>query len=177
MRHNCEKHCFSWFASFCRWIFTLLFLSGTVLIAYIIYNRYPPLFDRILKLWPIAVLILSVLLQYLYFETNFGGFLLFAGFFFIVGILFNINLYQGFYTEALCLPMIFLSLAGASLNYYVFKRKNVFLLPFVLIFIILSILLLLAPLYAQCITSSSLYLYLILIIIVSTFALLKNNFK
>lgn len=177
MRNSCQKPSFCWLLTLCRYIFYILLLGVAFSGAYLIYNRYPPLFERLLKLWPIGVLILSILLQYLYFETRFSVFLFLAGFFFIIGIMFNINLHNEFYNDFMGLPIIFLALAGSLLNYYIFKRRNIFLLPFILILIISSILLLLAPLYKEYISSSSLYLYLIIIVFISTCTIVKTNNK
>lgn len=170
MKNNFQKH-------FINGIFYILFLSLLFSLGWLIYTQYPLLYERLLKLWPIGILILSIILQYFYFETKLSGFLFLAGFFFILGIMFNLNLYMEFYNDALGLPIIFMALAGSMLNYYIFKRRSIFLLPFILILIITSVLLLLAPLYTQYISSSSLYLYLIFMVLISTGTLLKSNTK
>ncbi|MEG2935826.1 MAG: hypothetical protein RR844_04970 [Clostridium sp.] len=177
MRNHCEKPSYCWLLSIFKVIFSLLFISAFIAAFYYIYINYPLLFQRLIKLWPIGVLILSILLQYLYFETKFSIFLFPAGFFFVFGIMFNINLHNSFYRPKMGLPIILMALAGSLLNYYTFKRRNVLLLPFILLLIISSVLLLLAPLYTLYISSSSLYLYLIVIVIISTFTLIKSNSK
>lgn len=175
MRNHCPKSAFCLFLNIFKWIFYILFLGLTFSATYLIYNRYPPIFERLIKLWPVGVLILSILLQYFYFETRFSVFVFLAGFFFVIGIMFNINLHNEFYNDSMGLPIIFLALAGSLLNYYIFKRRNVFFLPFILILIISSILLLLAPLYKEYINSSSLYLYLIIIVFISTCTIVKTD--
>lgn len=175
MRNNCQKPSFCWLLTLFKCIFYILFLGVAFFGAYLIYNRYPPLFERLLRLWPIGILILSILLQYFYFETRLSVFVFLAGFFFVIGIMFNINLHNEFYNDSMGLPIIFLALAGSLLNYYVFKRRNIFLLPFILILIITSILLLLAPLYKEYINSSSLYLYLIIIVFMLTCTIVKTD--
>ncbi|WP_040194568.1 hypothetical protein [Clostridium culturomicium] len=177
MRNHCEKPSLYWLLSIFKVIFSLIFIGAFITAFYYIYIRYPLLFERLMKLWPIGMLILGVVLQYLYFETKFSIFLFPAGFFFVFGIMFNINLHNSFFNETMGLPIILIALAGSLLNYYTFNRRNVLLLPFILILIISSILLLLTPLYTAYINSSSLYLYLILIVIISTFSLIKAKTK
>ena len=177
MRSNFQNHLFKGMFITLKWIFYLCFLCLWFTAAYMIYIHYPSLFERPLKLWPIGILILSIFLQYLYFETSFSGFLFLAGFLFIIGIIFNINLHKNFYNNTMELPILLIALASSMLNYYIFKRRNIFLLPFVLILIISGILLILTPLYVQYLNSSSLYLYLIIIVLISTFTFLKPNTK
>ena len=177
MKNNLQNHLFNGMFITLKWIFYLCFLCLWFAAAYMIYIHYPPLFERLLKLWPIGILILSVFLQYLYFETSFSGFLFLAGFLFIIGIIFNINLHKSFYNNTMELPILLIAFASSILNYYVFKRRNIFLLPFVFILILSGILLILIPLYIHYLKSSSLYLYLIIIVLVSTYMFLKSNPK
>lgn len=177
MKNNCEGTPLKCFFKLLKWMLYIFIITMFFSTAIILYTRYPMVYSRIIKLWPIGVLIFSVVLQYFYFETKFSPFLLLAGFLFIIGLMFNINLHINFYTPSKELPIIFMAMAGALLNYYLFKGRNIFLVPFILILIIANILLLLAPLYTPFIRSSSLYLYLIILVVVFTFSLLKGKSK
>lgn len=123
--------------------FLLLILGITCLL----FKHEPIIFRRVFNLWPIGVLILSVLLQYVYLEKSHEFLLPLAGFLFIYGILFTLNLHNPFYSGNMALPIFLLALAASLLNLYVFRRRNDLLLPFIFILILGSILLLVLPYY------------------------------
>jgi len=159
---------------------TTFYISFFILItaiAYLLFNDEPILFKRVAALWPIGILILSIILQNLYFDTKAWIFLPLGGFSFIYGIMFTINLHNPYLTEKMILPIFFLALAAALLNYYVFKRRNDLILPFIFILILGGILILIYPIYARYLTLTGSSLPLITIIILITSYILLRTFK
>lgn len=162
MRNNSSKS-FNYMTTFYISFFILI-----TVIAYLLFKHEPIVFRRIVALWPIGILILSTILQNLYFDTKAWIFLPLGGFSFIYGIMFTINLHNPYLTEKMISPIFCLALATALLNYYIFKRRNDLILPFILLLILGGILLLLFPIYANYLTLTGSNLSLITIILLIT---------
>lgn len=147
-------------------------------IAYLLFKHEPIIFRRVFNLWPIGVLILSVLLQYVYLEKNHGFLLPLAGFTFLYGILFTINLHNPFYSENMALPIFLLALAVSLLNLYAFKKRNDLLLPFIFILILGSIILLVLPYYNKYLGLTNAHLPLTaIIVLIVCYTFLKTTKK
>ena len=140
-------------------IFIIIFAIVSIL-AYILFKREPIVFMRVLKLWPIALLITSIIFQFLYFETNLSLFLPIGGFIFIYGSMYTLNLHKAYINKTILLPIFLLALSSSFLNLYTFKKRNDLILPFIFILILISIFLILKPFYNEIFNSLSDILYI-----------------
>lgn len=154
------------------------FLAVILVLGYLLFSHEPLIFKRVISLWPIGVLILSVLLQYLYFELEASVFLLLSGFSFVYGLMFTINLHKPFFTEKMIFPILFLAIAGGILDYYIFRHRSDLFLPFIFIFILSGILLLIFPIYSSYLkTSGSPISFLTVVILISSYIILRAIIK
>ena len=130
--------------------FTFIISFAIVItLAYILFNREPIIFMRVLKLWPISLLIISIIFQFLYFETNFSLFLSISGFIFIYGAMYTLNLHKAYINKTILLPIFLLAISSSFLNLYTFKKRDDLILPFIFTLILISIFLILRPFYNE----------------------------
>lgn len=149
----------------CITTFYISILILIVAIGYLVFKYDPILFKRVATLWPIGILILSTILQYLYFERKAWILLPLSGFLFVSGVMFTINLHNPYLTQKTLFSILLLGLAAGLLNYYIFYRGNDLLLPFIFILILGGILIFLLPIYINYLSFSQSSLSLITLVI------------
>lgn len=114
---------------------------------YYIYRFRPLLFSKLFNLWPIFMLISGVVLEYLYFDIEKNFLLICSGAMVMTGTMYTINFYINFINTHTIFAILFLALATALLNYYIFTKCTDLVLPFIFLFIIISIIIFLYPIY------------------------------
>lgn len=119
----------------------------TLGLTYYIYNFRPLLFSRVFNLWPIFMLLGGVILEYLYFDIEKDFLLICSGAMIIIGTMFTLNFYINFINTHTLFAILSLAIATALLNYYIFAKCTDLILPFIFLFIIVSIIIFLYPIY------------------------------
>lgn len=116
-------------------------------LSYFTYYFNPILFNKILNLWPILILICSLVLQYLYFELRLSPLVIISGFSLVYGAMYTLNLYIDFIDTHSSIAIFFLAIATSLLSYYIFINPSYILLPFIFLFISIAIIIFLYPFY------------------------------
>jgi Domain of unknown function (DUF5668) len=124
--------------------FTFLILG----LLFFLYQYNPLSFFKVIKYWPIFILIAGILMEFIVISsTNQILFLFLSGIFMVYGIMYTINIYQPFNYLCTHIAVLLLSLSASLLNYYIFYKKSDFILPFILMLILVSIFTFLFPIY------------------------------
>ncbi|MEG0774705.1 hypothetical protein [Clostridium sp.] len=124
-----------------------LFIVGLL---YFLFQYDSASFFKILKFWPIFILLAGVMMEFIAIsDKNQRTFFIMSGIFIVYGIMYTINIYNEFNYLCTHIAIMFLSLSVALLNYYIFHKKNDLILPFILLLILLSIFTFLFPIYEQ----------------------------
>jgi len=152
-------------------IFLILGLS------YFTYNFNPLLFARLFDLWPIFILVFGVILQYIFFDIRKNFLLIISGIMMVIGAMFTINFHMNYITTHSIIAIFSLSLSVSLLNYYIFAKSNDLILPFIFLFILISIIIFLYPTYKNMIPNFNSDLVVPLLFISIGAYLIRNSKK
>lgn len=158
-----------------------IYIGISFLILGLIYLTYifsPLLFRRLFNLWPIFMLISGVILQYSYFDIGKDFLLILSGLMIVIGTMFTINFYINFINSYVIIAIFCLAISASMLNYYIFTKSSDLILPFIFLFIVISIIIFLYPIYKNRIPNfNSNLIVSFLFISIGIYILISNNKK